>query len=138
MPYDRNGRYISYEDERKRERLDTEYDRRERNWNPYYEADWERHERWRREEREREAEEAERRRVERRRQERLEEDEWLERQRWEEQRYYAQQQPPEPTDEELCEAHGGHAYHGDDDAGGRCYCGKVRYPRGGPKEDTPP
>lgn len=43
--------------------------------------------------------------------------------------------PPEPTVEEYCAA-GGHAYAGDDgpppDGRGRCYCGQMDYPLGGP------
>jgi len=38
----------------------------------------------------------------------------------------------EPTDEEIC-AGTGHKYDGDDEEGGRCYCGKKRYPAGGPQ-----
>ena len=37
---------------------------------------------------------------------------------------------PEPTTEDLCGPD--HVYHGDDEGGGRCYCGHKRYPRGGP------
>lgn len=43
-------------------------------------------------------------------------------------------EPPEPTEEEICE-YSGHPYDGDDEQGGRCYCGKVRYPEGGPKNE---
>lgn len=42
----------------------------------------------------------------------------------------------EPTDEEICEA-SNHVYHGDDEEGGRCYCGAKRYSRGGPKDGKP-
>ena len=35
----------------------------------------------------------------------------------------------EPTDEQRCYPH---PYHGDDGVLGRCYCGEVTYPRGGP------
>jgi len=46
--------------------------------------------------------------------------------------------PPEPypeyTEEDICTA-ANHAYFGDDDDGGRCYCGQKRYPRGGPKDN---
>lgn len=40
-----------------------------------------------------------------------------------------EQRQPEPTTEELCAPH---PYHGDDNDGGRCYCGQQRYPAGGP------
>lgn len=42
-------------------------------------------------------------------------------------------EPPVPTAEDYCECEG-HLYHGDDEEGGRCYCGAKRFPRGGPKE----
>lgn len=42
------------------------------------------------------------------------------------------QQPPGPTVEDECAAHG-HAYHGDDGAPPRrCWCGQREYPAGGP------
>ncbi|RJQ07717.1 MAG: hypothetical protein C4551_06270 [Bacillota bacterium] len=46
---------------------------------------------------------------------------------------YPEEPYPEPDwdDEAIC-ASDGHAYYGDDDQGGRCYCGAVRYPTGGP------
>lgn len=37
----------------------------------------------------------------------------------------------EPTEDDYCEM-GGHMYAGDDGDRGRCYCGKVDYPPGGP------
>lgn len=38
---------------------------------------------------------------------------------------------PIPTDEDLCDMCAPHSYYGDDQDGGRCYCGNVRYPAGG-------
>lgn len=40
-------------------------------------------------------------------------------------------QQPEPTEEEYCAANG-HAYYGDHDGRGRCWCGHREYPVGGP------
>lgn len=40
-------------------------------------------------------------------------------------------QPSWPIEAEC--AHYGHAYYGDDEDGGRCYCGEKRYPKGGPE-----
>lgn len=40
-------------------------------------------------------------------------------------------EPLEPTTEDIC-GFEGHLYSGDDEDGGRCYCGAKRYPRGGP------
>ena len=37
----------------------------------------------------------------------------------------------EPTEEDYCAADG-HAYEGDDHGVGRCHCGRVTYPAGGP------
>lgn len=45
-------------------------------------------------------------------------------------------EPPEPTTEDICSMQG-HLYEGDDEDGGRCYCGAKRYPRGGPKDGKP-
>jgi hypothetical protein len=45
-------------------------------------------------------------------------------------------EPPVPTAEDYCECEG-HLYHGDDEEGGRCYCGAKRFPRGGPKDGKP-
>jgi hypothetical protein len=39
----------------------------------------------------------------------------------------------EPTVEDLC-AGAGHKYYGDDAGYGRCYCGTIEYPVGGPQE----
>lgn len=39
-------------------------------------------------------------------------------------------EPPEPEPEDLCAALG-HPYYGDDEHGGRCYCGSKVYPFGG-------
>lgn len=39
--------------------------------------------------------------------------------------------PPEWTIEDECAAHD-HAYYGDHEDRGRCYCGEVMYPLGGP------
>lgn len=45
------------------------------------------------------------------------------------------QRQTSPSVEEECESRG-HEYHSDDGTdrltGGRCYCGRVRYPAGGP------
>lgn len=38
---------------------------------------------------------------------------------------------PGPTDEDICGA-GGHAYAGNDQGRGRCYCGAITYPLDGP------
>lgn len=38
---------------------------------------------------------------------------------------------PGPTIEDYCAANG-HQYHGDDAGLGRCYCGSIEYPPGGP------
>jgi len=52
---------------------------------------------------------------------------------------YQEQQletPPEqeyPV-EEIC-ASQGHSYYGDDEEGGRCYCGEKRYPHGTKEEE---
>lgn len=51
--------------------------------------------------------------------------------------FLEQQQPePEYPIELECEGRTGHAYHGDDEHGGRCYCGERRYPAGGPKAEV--
>ncbi len=42
-------------------------------------------------------------------------------------RYRPEPAYPEPTLEDMCE----HSYFGDDEQGGRCYCGKKRYLAGG-------
>lgn len=39
---------------------------------------------------------------------------------------------PQPTVADYC-AQGQHAYYGDDAGRGRCYCGHVEYPEGGPE-----
>lgn len=44
--------------------------------------------------------------------------------------FYDQSQG-DPTVEEQCAARG-HEYEGDDCGVGRCYCGEVTYPAGGP------
>lgn len=44
----------------------------------------------------------------------------------------------EPTVEEMCEQYSQHEYDGEDSDGGRCFCGKTRYPKGGPSAETQP
>lgn len=46
---------------------------------------------------------------------------------------WPKQQPFGPTEADLCEG-GGHAYYGDDQGRGRCYCGVRIYPAGGPAQ----
>lgn len=41
------------------------------------------------------------------------------------------QRQPAPTEAEYC-ASTGHPYHGDHEDRGRCYCGQMEYPLGGP------
>lgn len=42
--------------------------------------------------------------------------------------------PPQPTEAEYCEA-GGHAYYGDHDGRGRCWCGAREYQARGEGSD---
>lgn len=94
--------------------------RRHRDWDEGR-RDAERQEERRREERE--EEERRERIAERQRKER----------RHEAEREYYEQQEEERLIEQCCDE--GHQYNGDDEVGGRCYCGDVRYPMGGPMPD---
>lgn len=98
--------------------------RAHRDWNDGFLEAQRRDEERRREERE--EEERQERRREHERQERQHERECAEREHYE-------QQEQEQFIEQCCSE--GHEYNGDDEYGGRCYCGETRYPKGGPMPD---
>jgi len=120
--YERHGSSSRYENPHK-EYGSYDESRAHRDWDEGR-RDAERQEERRREERE--EEERQERRREHERQER-------QYQRECEEREYYERQEAEQFIEQCCDE--GHEYNGDDEHGGRCYCGEVRYPTGGPMPD---